>query len=1076
MEMENSALTQLMSTQNNILEEIRNLRMNDAVQNNKLTGPVPTNGSFQPFVPQRYYDDPLVPVSAGIYESPDIAVPPMQPFNVNYQADLVPQNIAVSDVSYMDQVQAVNPTSYDQVASNPAPVSFAPTDIGNNTKMLVNDIFRYDGSRMSKSAQEAFITDRAQGVQVGAVDALATAGTTAAGLSGLLASGIVPSLAVGAGVTAVAAYAGKEMVGGAKEVLNYQDILRRDGYKALNAFETTNEFGGIGFSLDDRQDLAGYMRDLAMDEYLSDDDMSTILQGSLDNKLLKSTTDVKSFKEKFTSLVTTVKEVAVMMDQSLEEVTAFLGEMERLGISSDKYSQVAAYAKTGASMLGMDANQYSQLLIQQTEQIAQGTGMDTVTIAEGIANNTYIAEGISEVSEGQDGLLKQYIKNNGGSAQVAGQLENNIRTNVQNNTSLQNMLMSFAAPAVRENEYGNLELDSSKLAEIIDSDKSLRTLMNESNSYTSSLDANELMRLSNGFGSAINNTGTQREVYALLNSMKDKLMEEYGMDEVNAIQQMGLANDSSMAQLLNQTLIAGSSEEVQLQFDAKALKEVADSVNIADSPGMSKRFNYWVKKNIGSHFGDAGIAIADGIGDVAQDFQMWEKGIEETGIVGADMYVGFDEDFSKNVFTGDESIVKRRNEIIKGFDSLKEKNEDRTYYKYEMELGKLDTTPEDVIEKNEAKLKTITGDQFNYLVDSVDNGQMNASKLRELQDELENGNLHASTKEQYQYILNKASGEYEGDDFFGNALAKTKQFGAWTGAKLHWGALRDTGDGDGSSWGEGSDFNSLEAIQNEEKFLKKESNSLYKELNKAAISSNHTPEEVQEIQSAIRSGNYDLVKELTSESAFRDVGEKYSDYITKTQKLNEAKDLYFDVQDHALAFGKASEFGLQALKSSEVFTEEEFDSYFGDLSKDIVKINKKMPKMNDQELYEATQDLSRVEDVFHTLTSDKQTELAQYLAQVNNRESLDFLYKEGTETIDSNKLYQYLMDTGQQIQSGENAVEGVLKDKDVDGTMTSHSKVMNKVMDTMVDEIEKMQVTVNELKQTSRRNYTSPST
>lgn len=172
---------------------------------------------------------------------------------------------------------------------------------------------------MGSEAMQERQTDIRQKMQLGTLNALNETVGTAAGVGAFLTpGGIIASSAIGLGAGAAVAYTADAMMDGARDALAYQRVLEEKGYKAFNVFEGRNDFGGIGMSLEQQQELSSFFRDLAPEKLLEDKEIAKILEGSLDGKLLKSTTDIKSFKKKFSEIVDSVKEVAVVMNSSLE--------------------------------------------------------------------------------------------------------------------------------------------------------------------------------------------------------------------------------------------------------------------------------------------------------------------------------------------------------------------------------------------------------------------------------------------------------------------------------------------------------------------------------------------------------------------------------------------------------------------------------------------------------------------------------------------------------------------------------------------------------------------------------------
>lgn len=1066
MEMNDPVLLQVIATQTNILEEIKNLRQREEMRNVSVTPKgndmvVSPNSQIDMFQPSMYET-----------VTPDAPAP----FNAQrYYDTMTPATIPVTGGSSM-----VSPTSYNNLSKT------SIFDVGGIANSTLSDVMNFDPSRMSKQAREEMIAQRSQALQLGTVNTMASGGSLIGSGAGMLMGGLLPSLAVGAAVGGGIAFVGNSMVDGAQASIRYQDILRRDGYKAFNAFESTSRYGGIGMNLQDQQDISGYLRDLANETYLTNDEMATVLQGSLDNKLLKSVKDADQFKDRMKTLVDSVKQVSILLDETLEESVNFLGEMERRGIGSKEGLRLASNIKVGASMLGMDAAKYSDMVFQQTDAITSGTAMDNADVIKGISSNAFIVEAISDVSKQGNEQLYNYIKNNGGAGAVAGNIEAQLRNSLQGNDAVQRQLLAFISPAMVKDGEG-FTVDQAKLNDILNSGKSIRSLMDESAAYTSNMSAGDLSVLAGSVGNVANTNLSSAQMMQVYKLIQDSFAKEFGVSNADALIKMGVASDFNNAELLNQSLIAGTDEDVQRQINSKAFKELTDTDQIADSPGLKKSMKFWWRRNVTGMFEDAGANISDSIGSISEDLQMWSKGIEETGIVGGNIVSDFSQETMDNFFYGEDSYLNSFYKNMREFDSYQSTYDPKKSAKENLAASLSDNTwgqrtisnlqlsGMEALEKPDSNkvIGAMAGGEFSALSDAVKNGEVSASQLQEFQNMLNSDNVRGSAKEQYQYLLDLASGELDGEGFFGKIGAWSRRNGAYIGAYMNADFLRDFKIGGSDS----KQLNSLELIEKEEKKLTSEGKKLQQELNKVLLKSNLDPESIDQVQQAITSGDTESISHIYLDSDLKDVRDRYSEYNRKIANMSEAKDQYFAVQGTTTTYGKATEGAYAFLKNSGIYSDVEFNSYFKDSYEDIKKIVDKMPEMDDKELAKAYEDIkTQSERTFNNLSTARKEQLADSLMQSGIIDNVSNLYKENSNQIDANKLLAVLQNEGRYAMSGENAAETVLTDGKVTTAMEDHKAALGTLTDGLVEEVGILSEAVVKLQRNqNKRNITSTS-
>ena len=245
----------------------------------------------------------------------------------------------------------------------------------------------------SKEGTEQYITQQARGLQEQALNTtggFVTGATSAASM--FLPMGFLPAAAIGAGVGAVVGGTVNTMVDEAKSALDFQDTLQQMDYKFINAFESSSDMGGIGMGLEDRQEVSRFLREVGPEKFLEDSEINQILTGAADNNLLKSVRDVESFKGKFSDIVDAVKEITVTLNATIEEATAFMGEMERRGITTQNMGMIAAQSKVTSSFTGKDVNATMEAVMSTSDAVTAGTAIDATKVMTGTNQGIFLSQ------------------------------------------------------------------------------------------------------------------------------------------------------------------------------------------------------------------------------------------------------------------------------------------------------------------------------------------------------------------------------------------------------------------------------------------------------------------------------------------------------------------------------------------------------------------------------------------------------------------------------------------------------------------------------------------------------------
>jgi hypothetical protein len=532
---------------------------------------------------------------------------------------------------------------------NSAPAAFAGS--------MLSNYYNYNPTRMSKEGRADYISDQNRSFQESAMGALNTGVNGAATVGSMfVGGGLISSLAIGTGVGALVAGTTGLMMNGARQAMNYEDTLRTKGYMALNPFTSTAESGAIGFNRGETQDLAKFLRHVGPDEMLGDNDIQKILDGGLENRLMKNTTDMESFKKKFSSLVKSVKEITVTMDQSIEEATQFMGEMERRGISQNDMPRIAAQMKVTSSMLGVSASTGSQMTMQVADSITQGTGVNSALVMKSTGDNMFISSMLSNRAEKQDPSLYQYIQNNGGAGQVGANMEQNLRQYINKNGT--STMLGLLASGFDKSESGDeFVVNESRMKDLLSGKYTTQQLSAQSNDAFRALSPVEQNTLQNQATELFQNSASSTQEYQIANLMKATVQDRNpDMDDPSAYKAIGLTQDMQGGKLLAEASKIALDPQMQLTMAAVANKEQNDAAAIANTPSIGQHVRYGLAK-MGNEVGDVGQNVSDSLSDAFWNLQQYTSGMDDKSRVAGNASYDLTESGLSKTFKKDMTSV-----------------------------------------------------------------------------------------------------------------------------------------------------------------------------------------------------------------------------------------------------------------------------------------------------------------------------------------------------------------------------------------------------------------------------------
>lgn len=633
----------------------------------------------------------------------------------------------------------------------------------------------YDPTGQSKEATAADFSAQTREFQEGVTNFIggAAGGATTAG--SFFIPGILPSLVVGGAAAATVGGAAKAISDETTLALDYQEMLQKDGYKFINAFESTDEMGGIGMGLEDRQELSKYLRDLAPEKFLEDEELQRILEGATNNNLLKTVSDVKSFKDKFSEVVDAVKEITVTMNQTLEEATAFMGDMESRGISTKDMPFVAAQSKVMASMLGIEAEEGSQILMQASDNIVAGTSLDPTKIMQSSSQSVFNAQQLQDWAKENDEDLYHTIKNMGGAGNVGVAMEQAGRNFARSDKGVETLLGMYAA-AFEKNEDGSFEINRDMMNQLTSGEISVEQMQSMSRQSLSELSTPEKRRLQGTIGVEFSDYATGQDLASFMRRDAEMIIERqaragHEIDMETALVEAGIASDYEQADLFKNMINASEDEDNAKIYTARVLKEEQDSNAISNSPSMFKQAGFWWERNVTNNIGDIGQSISDAIGSGLQDYQKFITGIDDRSMVGGAQLPSFADDSGINQMLDSLESLNQNSEAMTkylrktGGESLSEGN----ILDSIQTMKTAETVEDSIIDVDELRSQLtfdngtkMDAGMYNYYNSKVKEGTMTATELAKISERADEGELGVVGGMRADIIQKRAAGEYDG--------------------------------------------------------------------------------------------------------------------------------------------------------------------------------------------------------------------------------------------------------------------------------------------------------------------------
>lgn len=1087
MEMDNQIIQQMLNVQTQMLQHITTLQQQQALNNSNL---LQINNQNAPDV-----DGNSVQVSSPTAPPPIAPISNPAPYSDGQDGTGSYAAPAVQMASpVVTPTMPVDPTAYSSYAENPypvdggRPVNSTQFDPRNLIASSIAEANTFNPAGQSLEASSNYMYQQNQGVQMGVVNAIGGALKGGVGIGSWFLPGLVPSLVGGAAASMVVGGAANAMVGGARDALDYQSILQEKGPQFISAFHSSNELGGIGWGLSDQQEASRFLRELAPQEFMNNSDMQKILSGAADNGLMKNVTDVKDFQKKFKDIVGAVKDITVTMNQTIDEATQFMGQMQQMGIMTKDMPLTAAQIKTMSSTLGVSSAQGAQIALGGGQQLAQGTGMNASGAVQNVAESTYYAQDLwNNAPDGS--AIKNLINNNGGAAQVGANFPQYLSSFI-NSQQGEQLVSGLFGSAANIDSNGNISVDQSKLKDILSGNQSATQLTQESVRNISNLNPGQQVEMVGKLSEELTNMSANDS--STLPEIAKRVAESYQqqaalsgtkMDMQTALVQSGISPDYNSAQMMEAMINQATDPQLKAQFDARSMKAAQDSHIISNSPNLFARAKFWAEQNIGAPLGGVGQNVSDAVGQAGLSYQKWLTGMNDRSTVNAQSLQDFSEKGLQQEFGQLKSVDTVSNNMYNYLTQRNNAGDDpmNTGKRFNDALaiqGNEEKTS-DIVNQlkggNNPNQNQIGSDMYSMYIDQASKGQMDPATLARLSN-MKNLGLMDTVRRSM--IESQATGQYDGVggkvnyalDETGYALLSA---GNWVAKRLGSGDM-STSFANASK----SSTDTYKSLQTQQKELEDEKKKLNQDTAALFTSSDirgMSQSDLTSLQDAITSGDVNKVQSLTGNKQAADLANRAKSLSGLDDQYTKAMGDYTNASQYTQALANSGNLMAGTFSSAGIDEATIHDLLGGvqsqgkKMSSDLKnhKLSTADMASNDKQL------LQKYDASFAGMTEYTKEQLAQYLENTNKSFNLKDVLSSDGKSVDSSKLEQYMLKSIKNenvSQTKNNAKNQTASASDVNKGLQDHSQAMYNMLTTLQQETQMMNDVSNNVPVTNNNN------
>lgn len=474
--------------------------------------------------------------------------------------------------------------------------------------------------------------------------------------------------------------------------------LYKNSSMFIDPFETENDRGVAGFSREQSEDAANFVRTMNDEFYMGDDDTMMLLQKFTEGGLLKESKDLDTFKDKMKTLTKTVKEGALMLNETYDSIADLMAEMRAAGIDQKSFKDIMGSGATLGSLFGEDGSDVVRDFLDYVKNLNSGTGNDNKKTFDRLENTgIYMGKWYDELKNSDKDKLSftdsqnlNMIDNLGG-PDGASKYTLSLMEKMVEKDQFKNTGMYFYD---YNKEKGEFQFNDKSFNEFINNDISLQEMYkstsDKKNELTKSGNGNAVTLWDNQFASyykdSLEDGNMSDFVGKILGAYtNDPQLKSQGYDYRGILNMMGVSDAGNQNLLTGFLTYKDDNPKLAQQVKLQNIWQQQTAGKIAEAPTLTEQVKSgWekVKDNLTQGFVD----FDNTMGKAMQGIQDWWTGYKPAAKYDSTFTtsskiesISYDE-VNKN--------TKQTNDILaSGFSSLKEIQEkgytvDQELYKF----------------------------------------------------------------------------------------------------------------------------------------------------------------------------------------------------------------------------------------------------------------------------------------------------------------------------------------------------------------------------------------------------------
>ncbi|MEG0728122.1 MAG: hypothetical protein RR420_00730 [Anaerovoracaceae bacterium] len=469
------------------------------------------------------------------------------------------------------------------------------------------DSFMVGGTSVSAGTRAQIATDWADRASQAGFSGAGALATSAMGIGGAAMFGGIAGLGVGlAGGVAVGSYVDAG-VNEMKKQSAYQKYLMRESYRIISPEVSNNERGIAGFNMSESQNASTFLRNLAPQNYMKDSELMSVFQKFTEGGMLKDTKDLTHFKEKMQSLTKTVKEGALILNETYDSIAGLMSEFKKAGIDTKDFSGLMGTGKLLGGLMGVDASQIVRDIVDAVKKMNSGTGASNDdTISRTTDTFIYMQKWYKDLQEQKkdDPKMEEMynlIVNSGGVSGASTALQQSMEQLVGTD-KFRNAALAFF-------DYGGdgrFQFNTNSFSDYLKNPQSYQSLMDRASEKLNNAPPSAALEWQNNAGTYIKNNMQHGQMTSFIGQTVDAYRRSTDdAANLNFEQVLGMmgVNDSSTRNLLSGYVQyrGGEGSSYGNYMRLNSLWETANAQYMSNKPSIDERFSSgWDKAIKGS--------------------------------------------------------------------------------------------------------------------------------------------------------------------------------------------------------------------------------------------------------------------------------------------------------------------------------------------------------------------------------------------------------------------------------------------------------------------------------------------